>query len=141
MLARCADYLCKMERRFRLSEIQEVAQALLQAYGDRKVIALHGEMGAGKTTFVHALADVLGVTSPVSSPTYALIHEYQYGQDFLYHMDWYRLKDEEEAMQAGIEEILFSGQRCVVEWPERADGLLPADTLHVFCRWEMSKPD
>jgi tRNA threonylcarbamoyladenosine biosynthesis protein TsaE len=125
-----------MERRYSLPEIQDVARALLQAHGDRKVFALHGEMGAGKTTFVHALAEVLGVSSPVSSPTYALIHEYAYGTESMYHMDWYRLQDEEEALQAGIEEVLNSGQRCLVEWPERAAGLLPDDTLHIYLRVE-----
>jgi tRNA threonylcarbamoyladenosine biosynthesis protein TsaE len=92
----------------------------------RKVWAIRGEMGAGKTTFIHALCENLGVISAIGSPTYSIINEYKSEvEETIYHMDWYRLKDEEEALQAGVEDCLFSGKLCLVEWPERAADLLP----------------
>ncbi|MDQ6815329.1 MAG: tRNA (adenosine(37)-N6)-threonylcarbamoyltransferase complex ATPase subunit type 1 TsaE, partial [Bacteroidota bacterium] len=93
----------------------------------------HGDMGAGKTTFIHALCDHLGVTSAIGSPTYSIINEYKSEKiGEIYHMDWYRLKDEEEALQAGVEDYLFSGNFCLVEWPNRAPALLPEDCLHLL---------
>ena len=89
-------------------------------------------MGAGKTTFIHALCENLGVTSTIGSPTYSIINEYKTANDqTIYHMDWYRLQDEEEALQAGVEDALFSGNLCLVEWPDRAPALLPEDCFHL----------
>ena len=94
-------------------------------------------MGAGKTTFIHALCDAKGVKDRVSSPTFSLINEYEYDagenqpKKKIYHIDLYRLRDEEEARQAGIEDCLDGGQICLVEWPEKAPDLFPPDTFHV----------
>jgi tRNA threonylcarbamoyladenosine biosynthesis protein TsaE len=121
-----------MEWQASLDTLPFLAKTILETYPDRTVFALHGEMGAGKTTLTHAICDYLGVSSTVSSPTYAIIHEYRYGHQYLFHMDWYRLKDMEEAIQAGVEDALYSGQICLVEWPERASALLPADTVHLY---------
>jgi tRNA threonylcarbamoyladenosine biosynthesis protein TsaE len=88
-------------------------------------------MGAGKTTFIHALCENLGVTSAIGSPTYSIINEYLAVNGTIFHMDWYRMKDEEEALEAGVEDALFSGNFCLVEWPERASQLLPEDTHHI----------
>jgi tRNA threonylcarbamoyladenosine biosynthesis protein TsaE len=89
-------------------------------------------MGAGKTTFIHALCEELGVSSTISSPTFAIINEYASTlAGVIYHMDWYRLKDEEEAVNAGVEDSLLSHQLCLIEWPDRAAGLLPDDTFHI----------
>lgn len=117
---------------FTLAEIDAAAQKIFEIGNDKKVWALHGEMGAGKTTFIHALCEYLGVTSAIGSPTYSIINEYKSEKaGTIYHMDWYRLKDEEEALQAGVEDCLFSGNMCLVEWPEKARALLPDDTLHL----------
>lgn len=89
-------------------------------------------MGSGKTTFIHALCEELGVKDAIGSPTFAIVNEYRSPvAGTIYHMDWYRLKDEEEAIQAGIEDQLYSKAVCLVEWPDKAAGLLPDDTLHI----------
>lgn len=120
---------------FTLTEIKQAAKQVFEFGNDKKVWAIHGEMGAGKTTFIHALCEYLGVTSAIGSPTYSIINEYKSEKaGEIYHMDWYRLKDEEEALQAGVEDCLFSGNFCFVEWPERASALLPDDCLHIWLR-------
>src|SRR3954464_6429446 len=117
---------------FTLAEIKKAALEALDFGTKQPVWAIHGEMGAGKTTFIHAICESLGVTSAIGSPTYSIINEYKSAaEDTIYHMDWYRLKDEEEALQAGVEDCLFSGNRCFVEWPEKAPALLPDDCLHL----------
>jgi tRNA threonylcarbamoyladenosine biosynthesis protein TsaE len=121
-----------MDVYFTLNELGGAVLQLLQQAGQAKVIAFHGEMGAGKTTFIHALCDALEVEDAVSSPTFPIINEYESRHGTIFHIDLYRLKDQEEAMRAGVEDCLYSGSLCLVEWPERAPGLFPADTLHVF---------
>jgi tRNA threonylcarbamoyladenosine biosynthesis protein TsaE len=121
-----------MEVNFTLEQIQDVALQLLSAAGDHKVIALHGDMGAGKTTFIHALCETMGVKDVVTSPTFSIINQYKTtGGQTVYHMDLYRIKDENEATNAGIEDCLYSGDICLVEWPEKAPGIFPDDTLHI----------
>lgn len=117
---------------FQLPDIRDAARRFLQEIGDHRVIALHGPMGAGKTTFVHACCDELGVKDAVGSPTYSIVNEYESPvMGTIYHIDLYRLKDDEEAREAGIEDILFSGQLCFVEWPDLAPGIFPDNTLHL----------
>jgi len=122
-----------MQISYSLDEIKDASLQVWQQCTARKVWALHGEMGAGKTTFIHALCEVLGVTSAIGSPTYSIINEYAAGDgNIIYHLDLYRLRDEEEALQAGVEDVLYSGNLCLVEWPEKAPALLPDDCLHVY---------
>ena len=125
-----------MEWEFTLENIGEVAEAVWKAGTGIQVFALHGGMGAGKTTFVHALCIAKGVTTVTGSPTFSIINEYAYDcegtQRLLFHIDLYRLKDEEEARQAGVEDCLHSGYTCLVEWPERAPGLFPENVLHLY---------
>ncbi len=122
-----------MEILYRLKEIDDAAKELWVIGQHYKIWALHGEMGAGKTTFVHQLCEYLQVKDTISSPTFAIINEYYSPlAGIIYHMDWYRLKDEEEAMQAGVEDCLHSGNLCLIEWPVKAEGLLPEDTLHIY---------
>jgi tRNA threonylcarbamoyladenosine biosynthesis protein TsaE len=125
-----------MNRIFLLDDIQEVAAAFWKSTGAATVFAFHGEMGAGKTTFIHALCDMKGVKDAVGSPTFSLVNEYLYEENGqrqkLFHIDLYRLKDEEEATRAGIEDCLYSGNICLVEWPEKAPGIFPEHTLHIF---------
>ena len=122
-----------MNVEFNLDNIKIIAEKLWQQYKQYAVWALHGEMGSGKTTFIHALCEVLQVKDVISSPTFAIINEYRSPvAGIIYHMDWYRLKNEEEAMQAGIEDALLSGNLCLIEWPDNAAGLLPDDALHIY---------
>ena len=124
-----------MEWQFSLDKINDVAKAFWQAVDGKTVFAFHGPMGAGKTTFIHALCDAKGVKDVVGSPTFSIINEYQYlcegTKKPLFHMDLYRIKDEEEALRTGVEDALFSGYTCLVEWPEKAPGIFPEDTIHV----------
>lgn len=118
-----------LEISFELHSIQAAAQQLLTWAKTARVFTFSGSLGAGKTTFIRALCDVLGVADTVSSPTFALINEYVFREGIdeqrILHMDWYRLKDEEEALNAGMEDALQSEVRyCFVEWPEKASGLL-----------------
>ena len=96
-------------------------------------------MGAGKTTFIHHLCLARGVTDTVGSPTFSIINEYRYAGGSIFHIDLYRLKDEEEAIRAGVEDVLYSGEICLVEWPDRAPDIFPPDTVHV--RLEVQGPD
>ena len=125
-----------MEWIFSLDNINSVAKEFWKETNGKTVIAFHGPMGSGKTTFIHALCDVKAVKDVVGSPTFSIINEYEYDCDgtkrVLFHIDLYRLKDEEEAMKAGVEEVLYSGNICLVEWPEKAPRLLPPDTIHTF---------
>ena len=125
-------YLCRMDAIFTLPRIRQVAEALWKEGAKKKVWAFYASMGTGKTTFIHALCEELGVQSAISSPTFAIINEYQSPvAGTIYHMDWYRLKNEEEAIQAGIEDALHSGNLCLIEWPEMAEGLLMPDCFQV----------
>ncbi len=119
---------------FRKNEIAEAAKQLWEWGKSFSVWAFEAPMGAGKTTLIRALCtDVLGTTDAVSSPTFAIINEYKTEKAAtVYHMDWYRLKGEEEAVTAGVEDVLQSGSLCLVEWAEIAPRLLPANTLHIY---------
>ncbi len=121
-----------MDAIFTLDQINQVAAALWKEGKSKKIWAFHAGMGTGKTTFIHALCEHLGVASAISSPTFAIINEYaSLTAGTIYHMDWYRIKSEEEAMNAGVEDSLLSGNLCLVEWPENAPGILPDDSFHV----------
>jgi len=125
-----------MEWMFTLEHINTVAKEFWEAVKGKTVFAFHGQMGAGKTTFIHALCDEKAVKDVVGSPTFSIINEYEYDCDgtkrVLFHIDLYRLKDEEEAIRAGVEDCLYSGFICLVEWPEKATGIFPENTLHIF---------
>lgn len=120
---------------FTLDNIHEAAKWFWSKLGEHTVVAIQGPMGAGKTSFVHALCDVKGVRDPVSSPTFSLVNEYlDPSGGKIYHIDLYRIKDEEEALHAGIEDILYSGSSCFVEWPEKARGIFPPNTVEAELR-------
>jgi tRNA threonylcarbamoyladenosine biosynthesis protein TsaE len=125
-----------MNWEFSMDNINKVAKEFWKAAAGKTVFAFHGQMGAGKTTFIHALCDVKSVKDVVGSPTFSIINEYEYDCEGtkkpLFHLDLYRIKDEEEAIRAGIEDVLFSGFTCLVEWPEKAPGIFPDDTVHAF---------
>jgi tRNA threonylcarbamoyladenosine biosynthesis protein TsaE len=118
---------------FNFHTIKLIAKITWEEFKRYTVWAIHGELGAGKTTFIHALCEVLQVRDVVTSPTFAIINEYRSPvAGIIYHMDWYRIKNEEEAMQAGIEDCLLSGNLCLIEWPDKAPGILNDDTLNIY---------
>jgi tRNA threonylcarbamoyladenosine biosynthesis protein TsaE len=109
-----------------------VAQELLNDLDSKKVIALEGEMGAGKTTFIRALCNAMGVTDEISSPTYGYVNEYESSYfGTIYHFDLYRLETELDAIDIGIEEYIYSDSICLIEWPRVAEQILPEDTVWV----------
>ena len=115
-----------------IDEIAQAAQDFKAAIGDHRVIAFHGEMGAGKTTFIKALCAEFGVTDNVASPTFAIINEYLTPSDeTIYHFDLYRLETIADLQNIGAEDYFYSGNLCLIEWPDIAEPLLPANTLHV----------
>lgn len=123
-----------MVLQFTLDNIDVAASTFAEVFEQYKVIALHGDMGAGKTTFVHALCKHLGVKDTVSSPTFAIINEYRYSNKSgsMYHIDLYRLNTDEDAVRAGVEDCFYSGNICLVEWPEKAPNIFPDNTLHIY---------
>ncbi len=121
-----------MDLKFSLTNINLAAKEFIKTLDKNKVVALHGEMGAGKTTFVHAVCEAMGVEGSIGSPTFSIINQYQTRNGkTIYHIDMYRLKDEEEAVQAGVEDCLYSGNYCFVEWPDKALGIFPEKSLHI----------
>lgn len=114
-----------METVFSLDEINEVAQKIL-SQNPKKVILFNGNMGVGKTTLIKSLAKKLGVNDATSSPTFSLVNEYQIANNqYIYHFDVYRLKNETEALDMGIDEYLYSGNWCFIEWAENIPNLIP----------------
>jgi tRNA threonylcarbamoyladenosine biosynthesis protein TsaE len=124
-----------MELQISLTNLDHFAALFWKEAGTSKVFAFHGEMGAGKTTTIAALVRYKGVQDAVSSPTFSIINEYRYNEGGaehrMYHIDLYRLKDEEEVIQSGAEDCLYSGAVCFVEWPQKALHLFDAHTVHV----------
>ncbi|HEX3024214.1 MAG TPA: tRNA (adenosine(37)-N6)-threonylcarbamoyltransferase complex ATPase subunit type 1 TsaE, partial [Chitinophagaceae bacterium] len=115
-----------MDAIFAIGQINQVAKLLWKEGRQKKIWAFNAPMGAGKTTFIHALCELLEVKDAISSPTFAIINEYKSAvAGTIFHMDWYRLKNEEEAIQAGIEDALLSKNLCLIDWPENAAALLP----------------
>ena len=113
-------------------ELSKVARLLLDALGDRTVVALRGEMGAGKTTFVKALCEAMGVTDTVNSPTFAIVNEYDTPSGRpIYHFDFYRIKRLAEVYDMGYEDYFYGRGLCFIEWPELIEELLPEDTVRV----------
>jgi tRNA threonylcarbamoyladenosine biosynthesis protein TsaE len=116
-----------MEIIFSIQELHDVAQKIVDQ-NPKKVIIFKGLMGAGKTTLIKEIAKVLGVNNTTSSPTFSLVNEYQtIDNQIVYHFDCYRLKSESEALDMGIDEYLYSGNWCFIEWPEKITNLLPEE--------------
>ena len=115
-----------------LEHIREAAREFINHIGDQKVFAFYGKMGAGKTTFVKAVCEELGVSDVITSPTFAIVNEYTTATDApVYHFDFYRIKKLEEVYDMGYEEYFYSGALCFVEWPELIEELLPEDAVRV----------
>jgi tRNA threonylcarbamoyladenosine biosynthesis protein TsaE len=115
-----------------LEGLKPIAEALIEFHKDKRIFAFHGEMGAGKTTFIKSICGYLKVTDTVSSPTYAIVNEYfTEDSNSLFHFDLYRLKSWTEMLEIGYEDYFFSGNYCLMEWPEKIVNLLPEETVHV----------
>ena len=116
----------------RLEDLGKAARSLLEFSGSHKCIAFYGDMGAGKTTFIQAICRELGVTEHVSSPTFSLVNEYRDKSDQpVFHFDFYRINNENEAVDIGCEEYFSSGHLCLIEWPEKILNLLPHPLVKV----------
>ena len=117
---------------YKLSTINSAAHQFVQAIGDRTVFAFYGGMGAGKTTFIKAVCQELGVTDDcVASPTFSIVNEYKATQGPIYHFDFYRIRRLSEAQDMGFDDYLYSGHLCFIEWPELIEPLLPDDAVRV----------
>lgn len=116
--------------------LSQAAREFIKAFPDRKVFAFDAPMGTGKTTFIKALCEELGVADTVNSPTFAIINEYRREPEGspVFHLDLYRIRNIAEAHDMGLEEYFYSGAPCFIEWPEVADALLPPDTQYIYIR-------
>lgn len=112
--------------------INKAAEEFISLMGDRTVFAFYGKMGAGKTTFIKAICEELGVEDTINSPTFAIINEYRANTgELIYHFDFYRINNIEEIYDFGYEDYFYSGSICFIEWPEKIDSLLPHDVVTV----------
>lgn len=116
-----------------LDQLQEAAHLFVEAMGDNTVFAFYGKMGAGKTTFIKAVCEELGVSDVITSPTFAIVNEYRsdLAGELIYHFDFYRIKKLEEVYDMGYEDYFYSGAVCFIEWPELIEELLPGNTMKV----------
>lgn len=123
-----------MEITFSLEEIDAAAEKVL-AQNIKKTILFHAGMGVGKTTFIKAIARQLGVKDMTSSPTFSLVNEYETADgEILYHFDLYRINTEEEGYDMGLDEYFYSGNLCLIEWPEKTPNLIPIDHTSIVIK-------
>lgn len=115
-----------------LDELTHVAKQLLATHSNKKIFLFNGEMGAGKTTFIKSLCKELGVQDAISSPTFSIVNEYEGKSSLVYHFDCYRMENEAEAYDIGIEDYLFSDNICLIEWPQIIENFLPEEDK---CVW------
>ena len=115
-----------------IADLPSIARALLEKHRDKHIFALRGKMGAGKTTFMQAIAKELNSNDIVSSPTFSIVNEYSTVENnFIYHFDFYRIKNIDEAINIGVDEYLYSGEYCFIEWAENIEELLPEETVNI----------
>lgn len=115
-----------------INTIKDTAKEFINQIGEKRVFAFYGDMGAGKTTFIKAVCEELGVTDVINSPTFAIVNEYLGGKgEKIFHFDFYRINTVEEAFDFGYEDYFYSGAFCFIEWPEKIEGLLPSNCTKV----------
>ncbi|MBO4720263.1 MAG: tRNA (adenosine(37)-N6)-threonylcarbamoyltransferase complex ATPase subunit type 1 TsaE [Prevotella sp.] len=119
-----------------IEEIREAARQFVNHIGEHRVFAFYGEMGAGKTTFIKAICEELGVEDVITSPTFAIVNEYTSSDGPIYHFDFYRIKKLEEVYDMGFEDYFYSGALCFIEWPELIEEVLPEDAVKVSIKEE-----
>lgn len=115
-----------------LAELTDVAREIISSLDGRTVVLLRGGMGAGKTTLVSRIAALLGAEDTVTSPTFALVNQYEAADGMIFHFDFYRIDRVEEVFDLGYEEYFYSGELCLVEWPEKIEGLIPDGAMQVW---------
>lgn len=115
-----------------LTDIEKVAADFIELIGDHRIFAFYGDMGAGKTTFINSVLKVMGIKDHSSSPTFSIVNEYlSDNHGTVYHFDFYRIEDEMEALDIGIEDLIYGDDFCFMEWPERIENLLPQHTVNI----------
>jgi tRNA threonylcarbamoyladenosine biosynthesis protein TsaE len=114
-----------------IEELKHAAEKLIGFSGTEKIFLFYGDMGAGKTTFIKSLCSILGTHEQVTSPTFSIVNEYDGEKIKIYHFDFYRLKNQNEAFDLGYEEYFYSGNYCFIEWPEKIEGLLPEHYIRI----------
>lgn len=115
-----------------ISDIDTAAKIFVEKFGNKKIFAFYGEMGAGKTTFIKAVCKSMGVTGTITSPTFSLVNEYETDNGMtIYHFDFYRIENIEEVYDFGYEDYFYSDKMCFIEWPELVETLLPEDVVEV----------
>lgn len=119
-----------MKTTYLLNDIKDIAKAIINV-SPSKILLFNGNMGVGKTTLIKEIANELGVDDITSSPTFSLVNEYHGIQDIIYHFDFYRIDNEEEALDIGIEEYFYNDAWCLIEWPEKIPNLIPEDATHI----------
>jgi tRNA threonylcarbamoyladenosine biosynthesis protein TsaE len=123
--------MSKISIDYSFPEITTVTQKLINYSDNQKIFLFYGDMGAGKTTFIKSLCEQLGARGLVTSPTFSIVNEYQGKGAKIYHFDFYRLKNQNEALDMGYEEYFYSGDYCFIEWPEKIAGLLPPHYIRI----------
>lgn len=113
------------------AETQRLAKKIIAACKGRKIFAIYGDLGAGKTTLIQGLCLELGSDDTVKSPTFSIVNEYEFPNGRIFHFDFYRIKHISEAFDLGYEEYFDSGEYCFVEWPEKIDGLIPEEAVEI----------
>lgn len=119
-----------MNKTYALKDLSEIAKSIIET-AQHKVLLFIGEMGVGKTTLIKQLCKELGSKDNISSPTFSLVNEYNAKDEFIYHFDFYRIEDEEEALDIGLEDYLYSNNWCFIEWPQNIKNLLPLDAIEI----------
>ena len=114
-----------------VSDLNPAAAKIINFSANTRIFLFYGDMGAGKTTLIKALCECLGTNEPVTSPTFSIVNEYAGAGDKIYHFDFYRLKNQTEALDMGYEEYFYSGAYCFIEWPEKIPGLLPEHFIKI----------
>ena len=119
--------------RVSINRLEEFAEQFWKEVNGARIFAFHGQMGAGKTTIISALCHFKGTKDVTGSPTFSIINEYRLNEgEQIFHIDLYRLRDAEEVMQSGVEDCVYSGAVCMIEWPEKAPHLFDENSVHVY---------
>lgn len=124
----------KAEFEYTLDEIDSAAKEIIKAFGEKRIIRFIGEMGAGKTTMIKSLCKALGVDEEVTSPTFAIVNEYEGAECRVFHFDFYRVKNQQEAIDLGLADYFYSGEYVFMEWPQLVDDFMPDDVVTLTIR-------